>query len=131
MSTKAWVMAVREVCGISQEDLARGVNVQIRTVRRWETPGEAEPPADVQAWLSDALAEHEQAVSELVDEAVKSAKPGQGIELEWYRNQTQRDFAGNPGSPYTFSNAIMRSAGERLGVLGFKVVYRYPDEERA
>lgn len=49
--SKAAFRAARERCGISQKMLADRFGNAVMTVKRWEKPGEAEPPADVQAWL--------------------------------------------------------------------------------
>lgn len=128
-SKKAWMRAAREICGLSQHDIAIEADVNERTVRRWEKPGEQEPPADVIAWLTTALEEHRQAVIDFVEDITSKAKPGSRILLTWYMNQGQRDYEGGVDSPYTYDNAIIRSSAEKLVDLGYIVEFHYPDEE--
>lgn len=128
-SKKAWMRAAREICGLSQSDVAYETDVAERTVRRWEKPGEQEPPADVVEWLTEALEDHRQAVNEFVDEITAKTKPGSRILLTWYLNQEQRDYEGGADAPYTFDNAITRSVAEKLVDLGYQVEFHFPDEE--
>ena len=57
--TKAAFRAMRETSGASQAALAEALGVNARTVKRWETPGQPEPPHDawclVEAWHVDAV----------------------------------------------------------------------------
>lgn len=130
-SKKAWMRAAREVCGLTRKDIACEAGVAERSVRRWEQPGEPEPPADVIAWLTTALEDHRQAVNEFVEEITSKTKPGSRILLTWYLNQEQRDHEGGVDSPYTFDNAIIRSVAERLVDMGYQVEFHFPDEEVA
>ena len=128
-SKKAWMRAAREICGLTRKDIACEAGVAERSVRRWEQPGEPEPPADVIAWLITALEDHRQAVNEFVEEITSKTKPGSRILLTWYLNQEQRDHEGGVDSPYTFDNAIIRSVAERLVDMGYQVEFHFPDEE--
>lgn len=128
-SKKAWMKAAREICGLSQNDVAVEADVQSRTVRRWEKPGEQEPPEDVVSWLTDALEDHRQSVNDFVREITSKVKPGSRVLLNWYLDQKQRDYEGGSDTPYTYDNAIIRSVAERLIDLGYIVEFRYPDEE--
>lgn len=65
--SKAAFRAARERCGISQKMLADRFGNAVLTVKRWEKPGEAEPPADVQAWLESMLTQHVEAVEAALD----------------------------------------------------------------
>lgn len=128
-SKKAWMRAAREICGITHSDLACEADVSERTVRRWEKPGEYEPPQDVVEWLTMALEDHRKAVNKSVEEITSKAKPGSRILLNWYRDQEQRDYEGGTDSPYTFDNAITRSIAEKLVDMGYIVEFKFPDEE--
>ena len=65
--SKADFRAARERCGISQQMLASKANVKVLSVKRWEKPGEAEAPSDVQTWLGHMLDLHIQAVEAALD----------------------------------------------------------------
>ena len=129
MSKKAFMKAVREICGISQSDLADEADVSTRTIKLWEQPDKPEPPEDVVEWLKHALIEHDSAVNELVSTVISNTPPNGTVVLRWYKDQAQRDYEGGADVPYTFSNAITRSAAEQLGRLGYKVMFAFPDEE--
>lgn len=130
-SKKAYMRAVREICGLSQSDIAAEFDLNIRTVKRWEHPDWSEPPEDVLEWLATALDEHAKAVEEVVSCAISNAKPNETVVLNWYRDQAQRDHEGGVDAPYTFDNAITRSAAEHLMRLGYNVVFAFPDQEMA
>ena len=56
---KASFRAMREACGASQTALADALGVNARAVKRWEAPGQPEPPHDarrlVESWYNDAM----------------------------------------------------------------------------
>lgn len=91
---KAYMRAVREICGLSQGDIAAEFDVNERSVRRWEHPDYSNPPQDVLEWLATALEEHAKGVEEIVSDAIRGAKPNDTIILNWYRDQAQRDREG-------------------------------------
>lgn len=75
--SKADFRAARERCGISQQMLASKASVKVLSVKRWEKPGEAEAPSDVQTWLGHMLDLHIQAVESALD-AVEEMTETQG-----------------------------------------------------
>lgn len=126
---KAWLRATREICGMSQQEVADAVGVRILTVKRWERQGFPEPPEDVCRWMLAAREDHDRAV----DEMVSTLSHGRTALIDIYRSQADcdREFGGTEGAgvPYGYRNAIARSAAERLRLAGVDVVWRYPDEE--
>lgn len=129
-SRKAWFRATREVCGISQLDVADEADVRVLTVKRWERPDGPEPPEDVCRWLSEALSDHDAAVDEMCSGIMSST--GTVAVLDLYRTQEECDraFGGTEGAgvPFGFRNAITRDAAERLRSAGLMVRWRYPGE---
>lgn len=132
-NTAANYRALREICGVTQQQVADVLGVSVLTVKKWEK-GVNRVPDDALAFIREAAAEHTQAVRAEVAEAASSAQPGSALCLTYYRTQEQADLeaelAGETAGPYQFLNAVRRSVGERLIDMGYLVSFKYPDEER-
>ena len=125
--TKANFRALREMCGLSQQDVADAADVNRRSVKRWEESGnDWEPPEDVWEWIL-ACAEVQ---AETVDAAVSAAMahPGGAVQVTYYRTQEQFDAMGRDDGPYGMANANSRLAAHRLMALGREVEFSYPDD---
>lgn len=130
--SKAAFRAARERCGISQKMLADRFGNAVLTVKRWEKPGEAEAPADVQAWLGRMLDLHIQAVEAALD-AVDGIEEVQGnppdhVDLTYYRSQAHYDKFGCDEAVYSVVNARSREIGAILQAEGYTVRYVYPED---
>lgn len=133
---KAWFRATREICGLTQQNVADAAGVRIMTVKRWEKQGQADPPEDVCDWLSTVRRAHDAAVDDICRTYLKRlrAAPEEHpvIPMEIWRNQEDADnshvSAGREGSPYGYVNAIRKSAAERLRGMGVGVVWRFPED---
>lgn len=130
MGRKAWMRYARAVCGVSQLELANAVGVRVLTVKRWEKPGEAEPPDDVVEYLWQSVEAHERDVADLVGRCLAGAEAGDAVALDWYRDQGQADLDGL-GVPFSYQNAVVRDVARKLSEMGVDVVIRFPDEEIA
>ena len=89
---KAAFRAMREACGASQAALAEALGVSARAVKRWEAPGQPEPPSDarrlVESWHADAMSGanwHVRQAEELREEHFEA------YTLVLYRNQEEFD----------------------------------------
>ena len=128
--TKASFRAVREECGLSQQDVADEAGVRVLSVKRWENPAEPNvPPDDVWAFLLECRDELAATAREMAD-AARGLPPG-AVVLTYYRDQAQLDAvqleAGND-RPVGFANAITRRAAALLEASGRKVGYAYPGD---
>lgn len=131
--SKAAFRAARERCGISQKMLADRFGNAVLTVKRWEKPGEAEPPADVQAWLEGMLTQHVEAVEAALD-AVEEMTETQGhapshVDLLYYRSQAHYDRFGRDKGDYAIVNARSREIGAILEAEGIEARFRYPEDD--
>lgn len=131
--SKAAFRAARERCGISQKMLADRFGNAVLTVKRWEKPGEAEPPADVQAWLEGMLTQHVEAVEAALD-AVEEMTETQGhapshVDLLYYRSQAHYDTYGRDKGDYAIVNARSREIGAILEAEGIEARFRYPEDD--
>lgn len=133
--SKAQFREIRERCGISQKMLADRFSNAVLTVKRWEKPGEAEPPADVQAWLESMLKQHVEAVEVALD-AVDEMTETQGhapshVDLLYYRSQEHYDRYGRDKGDYAIVNARSREIAAILEAQGIKARFRYPEDDEA
>lgn len=132
-NTAANYRALREICGVTQQQVADVLGVSVLTVKKWEK-GVNRVPDDALSFIREAAAEHTRAVRTEAAEAASSAQPGSALCLTYYRTQEQADLeaglTGEAAGPYQFLNAVRRSVGERLIDMGYLVSFKYPDEER-
>ena len=133
--SKAQFREIRERCGISQKMLADRFSNAVMTVKRWEKPGEAEPPADVQAWLESMLTQHVEAVEAALD-AVDEMTETQGhapnhVDLLYYRSQAHYDRFGRDKGDYAIVNARSREIAAILEAQGIEARFRYPEDDEA
>lgn len=131
--SKAQFRATRERCGISQQMLASKADVKVLSVKRWEKPGEAEPPADVQAWLGHMLTQHVEAVEsalDAVDEmtATQEHAPSH-VDLLYYRSQEHYDRFGRDEGDYAIVNARSREIAAILEAQGIEARFKYPEDD--
>lgn len=124
---KASFRAVREMLGMSQQDVADAFGVNVKSVKRWENPGNGwEPPDAVWSHVLDLL----DVQAETVDMAVSAAlaNPGGAVQITYYRTQRQFDAMGRDEGPYGMANANSRIVAHRLMALGREVSFSYPDD---
>ena len=112
-----------------------GTVIPFDTVKRWEKPGEAEPPADVQAWLESMLTQHVEAVEAALD-AVDGIEEVQGnppdhVDLLYYRSQEHYDRYGRDKGDYAIVNARSREIAAILETQGIEARFRYPEDDEA
>lgn len=131
--SKAQFRATRERCGISQQTLASKADVKVLSVKRWEKPGEAEPPADVQAWLGHMLDLHIQAVEaalDAVDEMTETQEHAPShVDLLYYRSQNHYDRYGRDKGDYAIANARSREIAASLEAQGIEARFEYPEDD--
>ena len=131
--SKAQFRETRERCGISQQMLASRAGVKVLSVKRWEKPGEAEAPADVQAWLESMLTQHVEAVEAALD-AVDGIEEVQGnppdhVDLTYYRSQAHYDRYGRDNGDYAVVNARSREIAAILESQGVEARFLYPEDD--
>lgn len=90
--TKAAFRAVREACGLSQQDVADEADVKVLSVKKWESAGSdiKQPPDDVWQWLLQARAALMEDAREQADGMAESTDSGP-VTLWYYRTQEQLD----------------------------------------
>lgn len=128
--TKADFRAMRDECGLTQQDVADALGVRVLTVKRWERPGFPEPPDDAWGYLDgerDRMVRMaEFAVSKALE--LRDETGVNSIALTYFRDQAQYDTAGRDDGPVGFANALSRLTASYLDAEGFEVEFSYPDD---
>lgn len=131
--SKAWFRATRERCGISQQMMADHFGNKVLTVKRWEKPGEAEPPEDAQAYLLHMLDLHVQAVEAALDAVGEmeelNGNPPSHVDLLYYRSQAHYDRYGRDKGDFAVVNARAREIAALLETQGIEARFRYPEDD--
>lgn len=132
---KAQFRATRERCGISQQMMADHFGNKVLTVKRWEKPGEAEPPEDAQAYLLHMLDLHVQAVEaalDAVDEMEEpNGNPPSHVDLLYYRSQAHYDRYGRDRGDFAVVNARAREIAALLETQGIEARFVFPEDNEA
>ncbi|MEF9877003.1 MAG: hypothetical protein RR772_08860 [Gordonibacter sp.] len=123
--SKAGFKAARELCGLSQLDVANACDVRVLAVKKWEKPGGAEPPQDAWDFLESCIDAQNEAVECAMSAAIAR---GGAVQIAYYRSQAQYDDLGSDPGPYGMANANARLVAHRLRALGFHVDFSYPDD---
>lgn len=132
MRNKAEFRALRETVGMSQQLLADMLDVEVRSVKRWEHPNGSEPPND--AW--DVLAEARERQVWVVDAAVDKAheiesdagRSPNAVQITYWPNAAAYENA-HPDEDYSWmmANANARLIALELTRLKFDVRFKYPE----
>lgn len=132
--SKAQFKALRERAGLTQQDVADALDVNVRSVKRWEH--EAHPyDAPDEAWelLEQRLDTQRQMVEYLADvvedAAEKAGRPPALVPITYYRDQRMYDTFGRDAGAYGIANANARATADMLERMGYEVEFRYPCED--
>lgn len=129
VKTKAALRALREECGMSQQNVADASGVRVLAVKRWESPtlDGHQPPDDVWEWLvvmREGLRREAAEAAEATIEALREAGEEEAVVM-YYKSQDHLDSRAEEGWPYGYVNAISREAARIIEASGFAVTYRY------
>lgn len=127
--TKAAFRAIREECGLTQQDIADEADVKILSVKRWEnTKEDHQPPDDVWQWLlalRGAMYEDARHITtQIIESLTEDAKD---LVLDYYRTQEDLDSVQLPEAdePVGYVNARTRLVGQMLDAKEIKYSYAY------
>lgn len=130
LKTKAAFKAVRESCGLSQQDVADEAGVDVRSVKRWEKPDHpSQPPDDVWEFLQSAYKALQLDARCAADEIAMTYNEHEGgeVRIDYYRMQEDLDAVQLPDAdePVGYANARARLIGEYLEPHGIPYTFVY------
>lgn len=131
---KADFKARRERLGLSQQDVADALGINIKTVKNWENPKQPRYRISDAAWryLDSALDAQAQQVAyaRSVVESQIEALGGDPVvvPITYYRDQAAYDRFGRDSGPFGQANANARAIACELERMGIQVEFRYPDD---
>lgn len=127
--TKAAFRAIREECGLTQQDIADEADVKILSVKRWEnTKEDHQPPDDVWQWLLALRGAMYEDARQITTQIIDSLSDGAtDLCLDYYRTQEDLDSVQLPEAdePVGYVNARTRLVGQMLDAKEIKYSYAY------
>ena len=131
---KADFKARREQLGLTQQDVAQALTVNVKTVKNWENPRQTSYRISDAAWeyldrAADMQAQ-QVAYARSVIEAQSEALAGNTVvvPITYYRDQATYDRFGREAGPFGQANANARAIASELERMGIQVEFRYPDD---
>ena len=132
-NSKADFRALRETVGLSQQDVANALEVDVRSVKRWEAPGYENQPISA-AWelLEHYHALHVRAVEVTVEQVkrivAEAGRAPQSVRITYWRDQAEFDAHGRDRGPFGAANANNRAVAEALMQYGIATEFAYFDD---
>lgn len=128
--TKAAFRAIREECGLTQQDIADEADVRVMTVKNWENPNKPNSvvPDDVWQFVLNCRGAMYQDAREIVEQIVSSISDcTKDLTLDYYRTQEDLDAIQLPATdePVGYVNARMRLVGQMLEAREIRYSYQY------
>ncbi len=133
VKTKAAFKALREECGLSQQDVADEAEVTLSSVKKWENPryDSNQPPGDVWLWLLEMRDELEEEARASCAKLLSMHRGDGAPFVTYYRTQEQLDAAQLPcglDRPVGYVNATTRRAVQLLREAHVDVDVLYPEQ---
>lgn len=131
---KADFKAKRERLGLTQQDIADALGINIKTVKNWENPRQTRYRISDVAWeyldrVIDAQAQQVAYACSVVEKRIEELgrKPAV-VAITYYRDQATYDRFGREAGPFGQANATARAIACELERMGIQVEFRYPDD---
>lgn len=132
--TPAEFQATRKRVGVSCSDLARALGIEVRTVRRWESPSSPAVPFD-QAWdlLDKMMQRRSQAIDAAIDELERHEKEHGGVASVslpiWPSDAAWSEAHPGEQGGARFANSINCAVADVAEALGYAVEWIWPETD--
>lgn len=123
--TAADLKALRELCGLSQQQLADELGVDKRSVKRWES-GTHNAPQDAWDAIDRAMAMRDSALEDGYA-VIDAPNRANAVTLTYWRSQADYDEHGRDQGYYGVANANARAVADLLMQAGIECRFRYWD----
>lgn len=131
---KADFKAQRERLGLSQQDVADALGINIKTVKNWENPRQTRYRISDAAWeyldrAADVQAQQVAYACSVVEKRIDElGREPAVVTITYYRDQATYDRFGREAGPFGQANANARAIASELERMGIQVEFRYPDD---
>lgn len=134
MRTMADFKALRENCGLSQQNVADALGVHLQTVKRWEKPSfPYNIPDDAFDYLDSVAESQANQVAHMLDviaqQVEQFGKDHVLMPITYYRDQQMHDAYCRHEKPFGWSNAVARKLAYELGKCWVSYSFRYPSDD--
>ena len=132
--TPAEFQATRKRVGVSCSDLARALGIEVRTVRRWESPSSPAVPFD-QAWdlLDKMMQQRAQAIDAAIDELERQERERGGVASVslpiWPSDAAWSQAHPGEQGGARFANSINCAVADVAEALGYAVEWVWPETD--
>ncbi len=131
--TKADFKALREACGLSQQNVADALGVHLQTIKRWEKPSFPYAVPDDAFDYLDSVAESQAnqvnyMLGVVAQQVEQFGKNPVLVPITYYRDQQMYDTYGRDKGPFGWPNAVARKLAYELAKRGISYLFRYPDD---
>lgn len=124
MKTSADFRATREAIGVTQCELAEELGVDVRTIKRWESPDSTPLPEDAWDTLNSLSEEFSALVNTILNDGV-ARKEEATVVLFYYRDNWEVKHCSQHKRSCSFVNAATREAARRLEAASVDVSFEY------
>ena len=131
--SKASFRALRELCGVTQGELAQVLGCDLKTVQRLENPGRVDMQPREEDWR--ALEQLRRTQVEQLDYSMQLAEraldsgTAPHVEIPYFRTQAAYDREGRDEGSFRLANRVAGEIAEALDEMGVEVTFFYAGEE--
>lgn len=131
--TKASFRALRDLCGITQGELAQVLGCDLKTVQRLENPTRSDMQPREEDWRALEQLRRTQVAQldysmQVAERALDSgAKPH--VDIPYFRTQAAYDAEGRDEGSFRLANRVAGEVAEALDEMGVEVTLFYAGEE--
>ena len=131
--TKASFRALRDLCGITQGELAQVLGCDLKTVQRLENPHRDDMQPREEDWLALEQLRRTQVAqldySMRVAERALDSGTAPHVEIPYFRTQAAYDAEGRDAGSFRLANRVAGEVAEALDEMGAEVMFFYAGEE--
>lgn len=131
--TKAGFRALRDLCGVTQDELAQVLSCDLKTVQRLESPRREDMQPREEDWRALEQLRRTQVAQldyamQTVERAIDSGTRPH-VDIPYFRTQAAYDSEGRDAGSFRLANRVAGEVAEALDEMGVEVTLFYAGEE--